>query len=235
VDRITRKELKTDKFREEFAHTVEYVGLHRNQVVRYGAIALVLILAVLGWRYYSKQKVAERQAALHAAMEIQNRQIGPDTGNEFLPTYPTVEARANAANKALNDLINKYPATDEAQVAYYYLGVAANDTGKTADAEKYFKVAANGGNREYASLATYSLAHIEVALGRPAEGERLMRTLIEKPTLFVSKDQATITLAKLIAPARPGEARKMLEPLLTSKNNAVSRAALSAISDFPAQ
>ncbi len=235
MDRITRKELKTDKFREEFAHTVEFVDLHRQQVVRYGAIVLVIVLAAAGWHYYSKHKAAERQGVLQAAMEVQNRQIGPDTGNEFLPTYPTVEARAAAANKAFNDLINKYPGSDEAQVAYYYLGVAAMDTGKPADAEKYFKIASEGGNREYASLANYSLAHIEFSLGKPADGERRLRALIEKPTMFVSKDQATIALAKLIGPTRPNEARKMLEPLFGSKLSSVSRAALSAAGDFPAQ
>jgi TolA-binding protein len=233
VDRISRKELKKDKFREELASTVEYVGLHRQQMVRYGAVVVALVLAVLGWRYYSKQKAAERQSVLQAAMDVQNRQIGPDTGNEFLPTYPTVEARANAANKALNDLIAKYPGSDEAQIAYYFLGVAATDTGKMTDAEKYFKVACEEGNREYASLARYSLAHVEYTLGKPAEGERLMRSLIEKPTAFVSKDQATLSLAKLIGPARPNEARKLLEPLLTSKSSSVSRAALTAISEFP--
>ena len=235
MDRITRKELKTDKFREEFAHTVEYVELHRRQVIRYGAIVLALILAVIGWRYHSKQKALERQAVLHAAMEIQNRQIGPDTGNEFLPTYPTVEARAAAAAKAFNELIAKYPGTEEAQIAYYYLGVVSLDTGKTADAEKYFKIAAEGRNRDYASLAAYSLAHVEFSLGKPAEGERLLRQLMEKPTIFVSKDQAAISLARLIAPTRPNEARKMLEPLLTSPNNAVSRAALSAAAELPAK
>ncbi|MCE5307829.1 MAG: tetratricopeptide repeat protein [Acidobacteriales bacterium] len=235
MDRISRKELKKDKFREELASTVEYVGLHRQQMVRYGAVVVALVLAVLGWRYYSKQKSAEREGALQAAMDVQNRQIGPETGNEFLPTFPTVEARANAANKAFNDVIAKYPGSDEAQIAYYFLGVAANDTGKTTDAEKYFKVASEDGSREYGSLAKYSLAHVEYALGKPAEGERLLRSLIEKPTIFVSKDQASLSLAKLIAPTRPNEARKLVEPLMTSKNPAVSRAALTAMSEFSQQ
>jgi TolA-binding protein len=235
VDRITRKELKTDKFREEVAHTFEYVGLHRHQMVRYGAIVVVLILAVVAWSYYSKQKAAERQSLLHAATEIQNRQIGPDTGNEFLPTFPTVEARSAAAEKALNEVIQKFPGSAEAQVSYYYLGVIEADLGKPAEAEKYFKVAADGGDRDYASLAAFSLAQLEGSLGKTAEGERLLRALIEKPTVFVSKDQATIALAQLIATVRPNEARKLLEPLRTSKSSVVSRTALTTLAEFPPQ
>ena len=235
MDRITRKELKTDKFREEVAHTFQYVGLHRNQMVRYGAIAVVLILAIVAWGYYSGQRTADRQSMLQAAMEIQNRQIGPDTGNEFLPTYPTVQARSEAANKAFNDLIAKYPGSAEAQVSYYFLGVIAADAGKFSDAEKDLKIASGGGNRDYASLAAFSLAHVEAALGKAAEGERLLRALIEKPTVFVSKDQAIISLAKMIAPVRPNEARKLLEPLRTSRSSAVSRTALTTLAEFPPQ
>jgi hypothetical protein len=235
VDRITRKELKTDKFREEVAHTFQYVGLHSHQMVRYGVIVVVLILAIVAWSYYSRQKAADRQSLLQAAMEIQNRQIGPDTGNEFLPTYPTVEARSEAANQAFDGLIAKYPGSTEAQVSYYYLGVVAADLGKLSDAEKYFKTASGGGHLDYASLAAFSLAHLEASLGKAAEGERLLRALIEKPTVFVSKDQAIIALAKMIAPVRPNEARKLLEPLRTSRSSAVSRTALTTLAEFPPQ
>jgi predicted negative regulator of RcsB-dependent stress response len=168
-------------------------------------------------------------------MEIQNRQIGPDTGNEFLPTYPTVEARSDAANKVFNELIAKYPGSAEAQVGYYYLGIVAADLGKLSDAEKYFKSASDGGDRDYASLAAFSLAHLEASLGKSPEGERLLRALIAKPTVFVSKDQATIALARLIAPVRPNEASKLLEPLRTSKSSAVSRTALTTLAEFPPQ
>ena len=34
------------------------------------------------------------------------------------------------------------------------------------------------------------------------------------PTVFVSQAQATILLAKAIAPKRPADARKLLEPLI---------------------
>ena len=95
MDRISRKELKKDKFREELASTVEYVGLHRQQMVRYGAIVVALVLAVLGWRYYSKQKAAERQSVLQAAMDIQNRQIGPSDGFVLQLTLATLGSVGN--------------------------------------------------------------------------------------------------------------------------------------------
>jgi hypothetical protein len=54
------------------------------------------------------------------------------------------------------------------------------------------------------------------------------------PTVFVSKDQATIALAKGIAPTRLDEARKMLEPLRT-QNGVVSQVAISAVGELQGQ
>ena len=46
-----------------------------------------------------------------------------------------------------------------------------------------------------------------------AEAEKLLRSLIDDPTILVSKEQATIALAKVVAKKNPAEARKLLEPL----------------------
>jgi len=45
-------------------------------------------------------------------------------------------------------------------------------------------------------------------------GEKTLRELIAKPTIFVSKEQAAITLARYLMPTKPAEARKLLDPLL---------------------
>ena len=52
MDRKTRKDLKSDKFAQEVTHTFEFVSEHRNEVVRYGAIALgVIALAAIIFFY----------------------------------------------------------------------------------------------------------------------------------------------------------------------------------------
>ncbi len=41
----------------------------------------------------------------------------------------------------------------------------------------------------------------------------MLRSLMDNPTVFVSKDEATIVLAKMLAPSKPAESRKLLDPL----------------------
>lgn len=58
---------------------------------------------------------------------------------------------------------------------------------------------------------------------------------MEQPTLFVSREQAAIELARLLGPTKPAEARKLLEPLRTDKRSTVSRAALTQLAALPSQ
>jgi len=88
------------------------------------------------------------------------------------------------------------------------------------------------GGKEYAALARLSLAQIYESQGKSGEAEKLLRHVVDNPTTLVSKEQATISLAKVLAKTKPDEARKLLEPLRTERS-AVSRAAIQAISDLP--
>ena len=62
-------------------------------------------------------------------------------------------------------------------------------------------------------MAKLSLAQIYAAQGKQAEGEKLIQSVIDHPTELVSKESATIALARLVAPTDLPRARKMLEPL----------------------
>jgi hypothetical protein len=56
---------------------------------------------------------------------------------------------------------------------------------------------------------------------------------MDDPTVLVSKEEATITLARLLAKSNPVEARKLLEPL-RAERGPVSRAAITLLGEIPA-
>ncbi len=231
MDRITRKELKSDKFAMEVGHTVEYVSEHRKQFVRYGSVALAVVVVVLGVSLYTRHQRAARQELLKAALRIQEANVGPPSGNEYLLTYPTQEERAKSASKAFSEVATKYPGSDEGTIAHYYLGVIAADDGKLNDAEKEWKTVVDSGNENYASLVKLALAQAYAATGRVADAEKVLRGLMEKPTVMVSKEQATLLLGQILAPTKPAEARALIEPL-RSQRSAISRAAINALADM---
>jgi len=232
LDRLTRKELKSDRFALEVQHSVEYVSGHRQQLVRWGGIAAAVVVVVVGVFIYLNHERTVRQAALHAAMQIQNANIGPSQ-NEFVLSFPTPAERQKAVVKAFTELAAKYSGSDEGTIAEYMLGTNAADQGNLTDAEKFLKRVVDSGNSSYGSLAKLSLASIYAGEGKQAEGEKLIQSLIDHPTVVVSKELATISLAQLVSHSDPARARKLLEPLRGSPRPNVSKAALSALSDLP--
>ena len=231
MDRVHRHELKHDKFVEQVGHTVEYAAEHKQQVVRWTLIGVAALFVILGFYWYTRYQAGQRQDAFREAIRVQEAQVG-QTSSPFFTTFATEAEKQKAVDKAWNDLANNYSGSAEAAIAHYYMGVNAADRGNTQEAEKHFKQVADSGKDAYASQGTLALAQIYESTGRTAEAEKLLRGLIDDPTIMVSKEQATIALAKLLSKTRPADARKLLEPLRTERG-AVSRAAITLLSEMP--
>ena len=232
MDRATRKELKSDKFALEVQHGVEYVTGHQQMLVRYGAIAAAVIVVIVGLVFYFRYQSGVRQEALQNAMRVENAGVGPSQ-SEFTLTYPTQADKDKAVDKTWLDLAAKYPGSNEGAIAEYFLGSHAADKGNLQEAEKRFKLAADTGSAPYASLAKMSLAQVYAAENRVNDAKALLQSLIDHPTITVSKEAATIAMAHAIASSDPAGARKLLEPLRGSDRREVSSAAITAISSLP--
>jgi hypothetical protein len=89
-----------------------------------------------------------------------------------------------------------------------------------SEAEKSFVATAMDSDEQYSSLAKFSLAQIYFADGRADLGQKTLQALIDRPTVFVTKDQATLALASHLAEKKPAEARKLLQPLLSKPGGA---------------
>lgn len=228
MDKLHRRELKSDHFVEEVGHSVEYVAEHKQQFVRYGVIAVVVLLLAGGGYFYVSKQRAERAAALFKAMTIQEAQFGPPQQG-FTPEYATKAARDLAAAKAFQEVVAKHGSSDEGMTAKYFLGVMAASDAKWSEAEKLLQEASGSGSDAVKSLAKFSLAQVYAAQNRVADAEKLLKDLAANPTAYVSKEQADIALGKLLMASKPAEAKKLLEPLRTSRP-AVSRAAVTVLS-----
>jgi len=229
VARITRKELKSDKFAQEVGLTVTFFEEHREEIVRYGMIAAVVGLLVAGYVFYQRHEHVAREEALTKAIQVQEAPVGPSANGGV--SFPTQEAKDQEALRVFTDMHSKYAGSEEGEIAEYYLGAVQADQGKLAEAEKSFEEVAKKGDEKYASLARLSMAQIYFADGHANLGEKTLRDLIAKPTIFVSKDQATIMLARYLAPTNPAEARKLLDPLRT-RPGAVGQVAIQTYGEI---
>ena len=199
----------------------------------YGSIVAVVAVIAVAIYFYQRHQHTAREQALADAIQVQEANVGPVNPNAPL-NFPTEDAKRVAATKAFSELAARYPGTNEAAVAKYYLGAIAAEQGKLPDAQKLFQEAADTGDKNYASLARFSLAEVYLSKNRKADAEKIFRDLMSHPTALVSKDLATIELAKSIAATNPTEAKKLLDPL-RAQTGAVSQAALGALGEQPGQ
>ncbi len=73
---LTRKELlKQDKFTVEAEHTVDYLSAHRKEVVRYGTVALVVVVLVAAVFYYRSSRASVRQQILGEDIALSNAPV----------------------------------------------------------------------------------------------------------------------------------------------------------------
>ncbi|MBZ5575800.1 MAG: tetratricopeptide repeat protein [Acidobacteriia bacterium] len=233
--RITRKELKTDKFALEVEHTVTFFEEHGKEILRYGGIVAVVVLLGGGFYVFRHRQAAAREAALSRAIEVQEAPVGPPpAGSTTISAFPTQQVKDEAATQVFNSVKNQYAGSTEATIAQYYLGSIQADQGKFSDAEKSFQAVAANGNDQYASLAKLSLAQVYYAEGKMDQGQKVFEDLMAHPTVFVSKEQAQVSMARVLIPIRPAEARKILDTLRNTPG-AVSQVALQLYAQLPPQ
>ncbi|MFN7919752.1 MAG: tetratricopeptide repeat protein [Bryobacteraceae bacterium] len=232
MDKTTRKDLKTDRFAEEVTHSVEVLAAHRQEAIRYGIFAVVALAVIVGGFLFYRSRVAARQADLAGAFDVRQGVVGgaPQPGDPR-PVFKTQVEKDAAIKKSFAEVAAKHSGSNEGSVAAYQLGVVAADAGNLDEAEKQFRAAAESGNAVFSSVAKHSLAQVLAAKGKPADAEKLLRELISSPTVLISKEQATFSLARVLKPA---DGRKLVEPLLKATDPTVARYAEQVISELPA-
>jgi predicted negative regulator of RcsB-dependent stress response len=233
VARITRKELKTDKFALEVEHSLSFFEEHQKEIVRYGGIALAIIVVVFGLVTYRRHQQTVRQQALGRAIQIQETSVGPPTPGAT-SSFPTQQVKDEASIRGFAEVKSKYPGSDEAEIAEYYTGSIRADQGNLAEAEKSFQEVAQKGNDRYASLAKLSLSQVYFAEGKTDLAEKTLRDLAAHPSLFVSADQANMALARGLMASKPAEARKLLDSL-KNRQGSVGQVALALYGQLPPQ
>src|SRR3954471_22358910 len=149
---ISRKELKKDEFRETLTHGAEAVAAHQRLTWIIVSAALAILLAVLGWRFYSQRQTPGASADLAEAMKVYTARIR--TANEPAApeeiTYVDEKNKFTDAAKRFTDVAAKYPRTQPGRVAEYYDGLCLVQLDRNEDAERQLKKVEASGDQTLA-------------------------------------------------------------------------------------
>lgn len=209
---ITRKELKKDEIRDTLAHGAEAMMSHGRLAGILITVAVVVGLAIVGWRFYSERQTVKASAALDDAMKIFEARIRTP-GEPAEPgevTYVDEKNKYDDAARKFAEVAKNFPRTRPGQQARYFAGLSLLRNNRLDDAQKEFQQVAAGGDDELGALARFQLAGIAAKQGKTNEAVQIYRQLIEKPRVLVPKAVTMLALAALYAKANAQEAAKVL-------------------------
>ncbi len=208
---ISRKELKKDEVRETLVHGAEAVYTHQKLVAYILGIALIVAIAVFGWRFYSQRQTMKASSAFDDAMKVYNARIRvagePEEPGEI--SYIVEKNKYEDASKKFVEVAQRYPRTRPGQLACYYAGLSLEKLGHDAEAQKWLQKLASSGNDDFAALARFELAQIADRTGKPDEAVKFYQQLIAKPAVLVPKPVALLALADHYRKTNPAEAAKL--------------------------
>jgi len=208
---ISRKELKRDEVAETLAHGAEAVLSHQRALWVAASAALVVVLAVFGWRFYTERQTTKAAAALDDAMKVFQAPIRtagePQTPGEI--SYVDEKNKLSDAASKFLKVAQQYPRTRPSQVARYYAGLSYVRLGRYDEAQRQLREVASGGDDGAAALARFQLAGVLDQAGKPDEAVKLYQQLMQNPSVLVPKPLVLLTLAEHYRKTNPQEASRL--------------------------
>jgi TolA-binding protein len=195
-----RHQLKQNEFVETALKMGEIVQNNRGLVAVLTTVGVIIAAIGGGWYYWSSHRANEAGALLGVAMATAQAPVTPAPslpGATQTPgTYPTDQARAEAAIKAFGAVSAAYPGTDAAIAATYQSASELLALGRTSDAQAAFQQVAASGSSFYAPLARLGEAEILMATGKYDEAIRIYTEMAAARDTALPVDGLLIELAR---------------------------------------
>ena len=181
-----RRRLKQNEFARTVAHAQEVVAT-RSRDIGVLVVAVIAALALAGGYAWWRQARNDKASALFAqALAVEAAPVvapaAPAPGSpvplQQAGTYPTEQAKLEAALPKLQQAADAYPNTDAGITARYHLAGVLAALARYAEAEQRYKeVVDKAGSRLYGRTAKLGLADAEVAQGKYDDAIRIYQEL----------------------------------------------------------
>jgi tetratricopeptide (TPR) repeat protein len=208
-----RHQLKQNEFAMTAARVADAAAANRSRILTAAAIvvlAAIVISGVIMWRGRGADRAG---AMLGTAMSTAQSQVVPPPtlpGAQQQPgTFPTEQARSEAAIKAFNEVAAAYPSSEAGMAAAYQAAAELLAAGKTTEAEQAFAaVAAKAGNGLYGPVSKLGRAQALEAAGKSTEALAILNELAAARDGVLPVDGLLMEVGRASLKAgKPAEAR----------------------------
>ncbi len=216
MKRTERHHLKQDELTAQLLHAREVVEARRREVTA-AVIAIVVVavaaLGYFGWREHVQSKSHE---LLADAMAVQDARIQPPGGTMNAPavpgvtTFPTEQARAEAALGKFKTAADAYPSTDSGLFARYQQAALLNTLNRPGEAMvAYQELSRRGGDGVYGQMGRLGLAESQVRAGQYDAAINALKELAQRKDGPLPIDAVLVQLGRAQVDAgRPADAQQ---------------------------
>jgi len=220
-----RHDLKHNEVADTLQET--YAKLEQNRKIILTVAGVVLAVACIwgGYSFLAAQKEAKAGALLAQALVVLEAQvvppIAPAPGQPALPptpgSYPSENARLEAALPKLLAAADAYPTTQAGISARFQAAAALTALGKMADARKQYEaVAAADGRGLYGRMARLGIAELDVKARQFDPAIATLRELSLDARGDLPVDAILVQLAETyVAAGKKAEAQQALQRVTT--------------------
>jgi hypothetical protein len=221
VQSYTRHQLKQDKFAIATKEAVHWSVEHRGTLTAIISIAIIGILAYVGWTIYIADREQKASIQMAQAMRIYESPLrtADQPVNPDMKSFGSISERAKAAHEEFMKVANDHSITKNGKFARYMAGVTAMQAGDSTKAESLLKES-SGYSKDIATLSKYALASLYQQQNKEADAVRMYRDVIAADTTAVPKVTAQLELAELYGPKQPAEAAKVYEEIVKQEQEA---------------
>ncbi|MBP7868283.1 MAG: tetratricopeptide repeat protein [Acidobacteria bacterium] len=178
-----------------------YLNTHQKLLLYLGIGVVAVVLGYYGYQLVASRSAMARTAALNKALEAYS---SVDAGNpgEKPPTPEEINAKLNAALKALDQVARDYPSSPEGLSATILKASCLRRLGKLPEAEAELrKVIERTGEDQTRQVARMSLAETLRLQKKYDDAVRVYDELGKEPRLIVSKENLLLDKAQTLEEA----------------------------------
>ncbi len=212
-----RHHLKQNEFAVTAGRVLATLSEHQRRVrlILLGVLVIVIAVAVVMSVRGRREDRAGEQLGIALAMLDATIAPAPTIpgATQAANTFPTEQARAEAALAAFQRVAEEFPSTDAGLAARYHAAGELLSLGRTTDAVAAYEDVANraGGSSVYGPMARLGLAQARAAAGQHDEAIKTLTDLSGERDGALPLDGVLMQLARVSLQAgKPDEARAAL-------------------------
>ena len=215
MSRLTRHEiLKEDKFLTVLDAAREFFRANRKQLV-IGVSGLgLLVLIVLGTRYFFAQQDEKVKDELSHALRTYHASVGASATSTSEPVFATTQEKLEKALAEFQKLGVNHASRPAGKIAKYYAGLCLRELNKTNEAISILEPLSKE-KSDYGVLAEQALATVYESNGNFAKAAEVYQQIVQRDSAVVSKSDSLMHLAQMYEQQhKPAEATKIYQQVI---------------------